>query len=87
MEGVLLTMFDSRNRLSREVAEDIRSHFPDRIFRTVIHRNVRLSESPSHGKPALLYDFYSTGAQSYLELAREIIDREERGRGAEKGLG
>lgn len=87
LEGILLTMFDSRNRLSHEVADEIRSHFPDRVFRTVIHRNVRLSESPSHGKPALLYDLYSTGAQSYLELARELIDKEEENRRAEKGVG
>lgn len=73
VEGILLTMFDSRNRLSHQVAEDIRQHFPDRIFQTVIQRNVRLSESPSHGKPALLYDVHSTGAQNYLDLAKEII--------------
>ena len=87
LEGVVLTMFDSRNRLSHDVAQEIRSHFPDRVFRTVIHRNVRLSESPSHGKPALLYDFHSSGAQSYLELARELIGKEEENRRAEKGVG
>lgn len=76
LKGILLTMFDSRNRLAHQVAEEIRSHFPENVFRTVIHRNVRLSESPSHGKPALLYDVHSTGAQDYLELARELI-REE----------
>jgi len=87
LEGILLTMFDSRNRLSHQVAEEIRSHFPDRSFRTVIHRNVRLSESPSHGKPALLYDVHSTGAQNYLELARELIRNGEGNRRAEKGIG
>ncbi len=87
LEGILLTMFDSRNRLSHQVAEEIRSHFPDRLFRTVIHRNVRLSESPSHGKPALLYDVRSTGAQNYLELARELIRNGEENRRAEKGTG
>ncbi|MBI2985331.1 MAG: AAA family ATPase, partial [Deltaproteobacteria bacterium] len=87
LEGILLTMFDSRNRLSHQVAEEIRSHFPDRLFRTVIHRNVRLSESPSHGKPALLYDVHSTGAQNYLELANEIIRNGEEHHRAEKGTG
>lgn len=87
LEGILLTMFDSRNRLSHQVAEEIRSHLPDRLFRTVIHRNVRLSESPSHGKPALLYDVHSTGSQNYLELAKEIIRNGEENRRAEKGTG
>jgi len=87
LEGIVLTMFDSRNRLSHQVAEEIRSHFPDRLFRTVIHRNVRLSESPSHGKPALLYDVHSTGAQNYLELARELIRNGEENCRAEKGIG
>jgi chromosome partitioning protein len=75
--GILLTMFDSRNRLSREVVEDVRRHLPEDVFRTVIHRNVRLSESPSHGKPALVYDFYCNGAQNYLELAEELIGQME----------
>lgn len=89
LEGILLTMFDSRNRLSHQVAEEIRSHFPDRLFHTVIHRNVRLSESPSHGKPALLYDVHSTGAQNYLDLAKELIRNGEEIRSAdtEKGAG
>ena len=87
LEGIVLTMFDSRNRLSHQVAEEIRTHFPDRLFRTVIHRNVRLSESPSHGKPALLYDVHSTGAQNYLELARELIRNGEDIPRAEKGTG
>ena len=87
LEGILLTMFDSRNRLSHQVAEEIRSHFPDRLFHAVIHRNVRLSESPSHGKPALLYDVHSTGAQNYLELARELIRNGEEIRRAKKGTG
>ena len=87
LEGILLTMFDSRNLLSHQVAEEIRSHFPDRLLRTIIQRNVRLSESPSHGKPALLYDVHSTGAQNYLQLARELIGNQEEIRGAEKGAG
>ncbi|MAE04743.1 MAG: chromosome partitioning protein ParA [Nitrospinae bacterium] len=77
LEGILLTMFDGRSRLSHQVADELQQHFPDSLFRTVIHRNVRLSESPSHGKPALLYDVRSTGAQSYSELARELMNREE----------
>jgi chromosome partitioning protein len=87
LEGILLTMFDGRNNLSHQVAEEIRAHFPDRLFRTVIARNVRLSESPSHGKPALLYDIHSTGAINYLELAKELIHNGEEGRRAEKGTG
>jgi chromosome partitioning protein len=73
IEGLLLTMFDSRNTLCRQVADDVRAHFPDKVFRTVVPRNVRLSESPSHGLPALLYDPSSRGAQAYSELAREIL--------------
>ena len=71
--GILLTMYDSRNLLSRRVSEDVRSHFGERVFRTVIPRNVRLSESPSHGLPIILYDIKSRGAVSYMELANEII--------------
>jgi chromosome partitioning protein len=76
IEGILLTMFDARNNLSRQVSEEIRSHFGRETFETVIPRNVRLSEAPSHGKPILLYDITSKGATSYLELAKEIIARE-----------
>lgn len=76
IEGILLTMFDSRNNLSRQVSDEIRNHFTDSTFRTVIPRNVRLSEAPSHGKPVLLYDITSRGASSYLDLAKEIIQRE-----------
>lgn len=75
VEGILLTMFDSRNNLSRQVAQEIRDCFPDLALETVIPRNVRLSEAPSHGKPIILYDITSRGAASYLELAREIIQR------------
>jgi chromosome partitioning protein len=85
--GILLTMFDSRNKLAHEVAEDVRRHFPDQVFRTVIHRNVRLSESPSHGKPALVYDFYCNGAQNYLELAKELVGKMEGIQDGEKGVG
>jgi len=73
VEGILLTMFDARNNLSHQVAEEVRRHFRDKVFRSVIPRNVRLSEAPSHGKPALLYDVRSTGAQSYLRMARELL--------------
>ncbi|HTG80777.1 MAG TPA: AAA family ATPase [Geobacteraceae bacterium] len=76
MEGILLTMFDARNKLSFQVSEDIRGHFKGETFQTVIPRNVRLSEAPSHGKPVILYDITSRGATSYLELAKEIIRRE-----------
>jgi chromosome partitioning protein len=76
IEGILLTMFDARNNLSRQVSEEIRSHFPKETFNTVIPRNVRLSEAPSHGKPVIFYDITSRGAAAYLELAREIIQRE-----------
>jgi chromosome partitioning protein len=72
IEGLLLTMYDGRNTLCRQVAEDVKTHFRDKVFRTVIPRNVRLSESPSHGLPALLYDPASRGALAYGELAREI---------------
>ena len=75
IEGVVLTMFDSRNNLSHQVADEAREILKDQVFQTVIPRNVRLSESPSHGKPALLYAVSSRGAQSYLELAREMVSR------------
>jgi chromosome partitioning protein len=73
LEGILLTMFDIRNNLSRQVAEDVRQHFGARVFNTIIPRNVRLSEAPSHGQPVLLYDSASTGARAYISLAKEIL--------------
>ena len=73
IEGILLTMFDSRNNLSHQVAQEVRTHFKDKVFETIIPRNIRLSEAPSHGKPVLLYDIHSKGAESYLTLAREIL--------------
>jgi chromosome partitioning protein len=77
VEGIVLTMVDPRNNLSRQVEEEVRSHFSSQVFRTAIPRNVRLSEAPSHGKPALLYDIRSRGAVSYLQLAGEILARIE----------
>ena len=87
LEGIVITMFDSRNRLSHQVVEEIRAHFPDKLFHTIIRRNVRLSESPSYGKPIAMYDAGSTGAQDYRELAKELINRGEHHVDAEKGLG
>jgi chromosome partitioning protein len=78
LEGIVLTMIDVRNNLSRQVSEEVRSHFGGDVFETVVPRNVRLSEAPSHGKPILLYDAHSKGATSYLALARELLQRRQR---------
>jgi chromosome partitioning protein len=75
IEGILLTMFDTRNSLSHQVAEEVRQHFGDDVFQTMIPRNVRLSESPSHGVPVAQYDATSRGAQAYLDLAEELMPR------------
>jgi chromosome partitioning protein len=77
VDGILLTMY-AQNNLAAQVEAEIRTHFPKQVFKTVIPRNVRLSESPSHGKPILLYDVASKGCQSYLQLAREVVRRGER---------
>jgi chromosome partitioning protein len=74
IEGILLTMYDGRVNLAGQVAQEVRQHFPGRVFRTVIPRNVRLSEAPSHGLPVILYDIRCPGAEGYLQLAREVID-------------
>jgi chromosome partitioning protein len=87
LEGIVITMFDSRNRLSHQVVEEIRAHFPDKMFASIIRRNVRLSESPSYGKPICLYDPTSTGAQDYRDLAKELINRGELAVDAEKRIG
>jgi len=82
VEGIVLTMFDSRNNLAHQVADEVKRHFF--VFESIIPRNVRLSEAPSHGKPALLYDVSSKGAQGYLSLARELLHRHARAARAAK---
>lgn len=77
IEGILLTMYDDRTNLSRQVAADLRSFFGAQVFQAVIPRNVRLAEAPSHGKPVLIYDKSSRGAEAYLQLAREVIANEQ----------
>jgi chromosome partitioning protein len=76
IQGVVLTMFDRRNALSEQVASDVRSHFGDKVYETMIPRNVRVSEAPSFGKPVLIYDLKCAGSQAYLKLARELVGRE-----------
>jgi chromosome partitioning protein len=80
LEGIVLTMFDKRNNLSELVAADVRAFFGDKVFTTVIPRNVRISEAPSHGLPVILYDHRSAGAQAYVELAAEVLKRERKAR-------
>ena len=80
IEGVLLTMFDDRTNLTRQVAADLREFFKDEVFKTVIPRSIRLAEAPSYGKPILLYDVRSRGAECYIKLAKEIIANEQRAR-------
>jgi chromosome partitioning protein len=77
IQGIVLTMFDKRNRLSDQVAADVRSHMGDKVYKTVIPRNVRISEAPSHGLPALVYDLRCPGSQAYIKLAGEMIQREK----------
>ncbi len=79
VEGYLLTLFDSRNRLSNVIVNEVRTYFKDKVFKTIIPRNVRLAECPSHGKPILLYDATSKGAQSYISLAKEVIENNNGG--------
>ena len=76
IQGIVLTMADKRNRLSDQVADDVRKHMGDKVYRTMIPRNVRLSEAPSHGLPALVYDLRCPGSQAYIKLAGELIQRE-----------
>jgi chromosome partitioning protein len=76
LQGVVLTMYDRRNSLSEQVAADVRSHLGDKVYQTIIPRNVRISEAPSHGLPALVYDLRCAGSQAYIKLAGELIQRE-----------
>lgn len=76
IQGIVLTMFDQRNKLSDQVASDVRTHLGDKVYRTVIPRNVRISEAPSYGKPALVYDHRCAGSKAYMKLAAEMIQRE-----------
>lgn len=78
IHGVILTMYDRRNRLTEHIEADVRSFLGDEVYKTVIPRNVRMSEAPSHGKPAIVYDMKCAGSQAYLNLAREIIQREKK---------
>lgn len=76
IQGIVMTMYDSRNNLANQVVEDVRSHLGAKVYRTLIPRNVRISEAPSYGKPAILYDLRCAGSQAYLQLASEVIQRE-----------
>lgn len=82
IQGIVLTMFDRRNNLANQVVEDVRAHMGDTVYETIIPRNVRVSEAPSYGKPAILYDLKCSGSQAYLQLASEVIRRERRLRAA-----
>ncbi|TAM94437.1 MAG: ParA family protein [Rhizobiaceae bacterium] len=82
IQGIVLTMFDGRNNLANQVVDDVRAHMGETVYETVIPRNVRVSEAPSHGKPAILYDLKCAGSQAYLQLASEVIRRERRLRAA-----
>ena len=80
IEGVLLTMFDKRLKLAHQVREEVIKYFGDKVFESVIHRNVRISEAPSHQKPVILYDSVSRGSQNYMALASELIERSQKNR-------
>jgi len=82
IHGIVLTMFDPRNNLAMQVVADVRQFMGDKVYETIIPRNVRVSEAPSHGKPVLLYDLKCSGSQAYLKLASEVIQRERRLRAA-----
>ena len=87
IEGILLTMYDDRTNLTRQVAADLREFFQDEVLQTIIPRSIRLAEAPSHGKPILLYDVRSRGAESYIRLAKEILTREQSSRESPQGVG
>ena len=78
IEGLLLTMYDSRLRLSNQVVDEVKKHFQDMVFETIVQRNIKLSESPSYGKPVVLYDAASKGSVNYLNLARELLQRNDK---------
>lgn len=82
LQGIVLTMFDKRNNLSDQVAADVREFFGDKVYQTVIPRNVRISEAPSHGKPVLIYDVKCAGSEAYIHLASEVLKRETKLRAA-----
>ena len=77
IKGICLTMFDGRSNLCKSVVQDVKSYFGELVFETIVPRNVRIPEAPSHGKPVMLYDFRSVGAQSYVHLAKEVLEREK----------
>jgi chromosome partitioning protein len=87
LEGILLTMFDDRTNLARQVAEDLKEFFGNEVLTTVIPRSIRLAEAPSYGKPILMYDPRSKGAESYIRLAKEILENERTSRKATQGAG
>jgi chromosome partitioning protein len=87
IEGILLTMYDDRTNLTRQVADDLKDFFSDQVFTSVIPRSVRLAEAPSYGKPILMYDPRSRGAESYIRLAKEILEHEQRNRQATQSAG
>ena len=82
IQGIVLTMFDSRNNLAQQVVSDVRTHLGEKVYHTLIPRNVRVSEAPSYGKPAILYDLKCAGSQAYLQLASEVIQRERQRKAA-----
>ncbi len=82
IQGIVLTMFDARNNLAQQVVSDVREHLGDKVYHTLIPRNVRVSEAPSYGKPAILYDLKCAGSQAYLQLASEVIQRERQSKAA-----
>lgn len=82
IQGIVLTMFDARNNLAQQVVNDVRTHLGEKVYRTLIPRNVRVSEAPSYGKPAILYDLKCAGSQAYLQLASEVIQRERQRKAA-----
>jgi chromosome partitioning protein len=82
IQGIVMTMYDGRNNLANQVVDDVRAHLGDKVYNTIIPRNVRVSEAPSHGKPAILYDLKCSGSQAYLQLASEVIRQERRLRAA-----